>query len=47
MDHHSSAPDAIQTAGTYYQGWLSFTRWCTRSIIAISVLLALMAVTLV
>lgn len=46
MDN-SNQPDSIESTGPYYQGWVTFTTWTTRSIVALVILLAVMAATLV
>jgi hypothetical protein len=48
QNHTPQQPEqGIETTGAYYQGWVTFTQWTTRSIIALVILLALMAATLV
>jgi|GEM_PF-809726 len=47
-DAHTPASETgIETAGTYYQNWVSFTKLSTYVSIAIVILLAVMAATLV
>lgn len=48
MSNTPSYPEtAIETAGPYYQGWLTFTKFATFGICAIVALLVIMAATLV